>query len=244
MSDNYLKYLKYKSKYTKLLINIGSGLNTLPIKKTISSTSTSLMDIHPALIFLMSEYEPSLSLLETNKQLLIDFFKIYKSSILDIENINQMIDNDFPDNFFKNIGMYKFVKELGCKLYFIEKNIKLLFKELQILFVENTEVLPLLNEHLAKYKIPVSLFIIYPTSIELINKLLKDGIPLKLIYKLLALYKSDRELINRLLVDKSLHEITAYGDKLIQLYNSDRELINRLLTANISLHKITASVNK
>ena len=264
MSNNYLKYLKYKTKYTKLLFSIGGGFDKLPLELT-----TLIANFYPALLI-------------ANKEILIKFFDSYIPSIPDIELIAQMIDSELPDNIFNNISTCKFVKDQQkCKLFFIEMQVKSLLKKLAIDLKKDLEVLNVLGQNLPKNYLPLSFYIIcpgilkdnkykllatksskedlttyskqfvalYTQNSELIDKLLARGFSLENInqfgQQLIGLYTQNKALIDKLLIRTnygeyidSLQNITNFGEKLIELYTQNKALIDKLLTSGDSLPDI------
>ena len=167
------------------------------------------------------------SLLTTNKTLFITFFECYKSQILDI--------NKYATNFQKT-GIWNIINNQKRDLFFIEINIKLLFKKLDISLIVNTEITTVLNLNLNKYKIPIQLFINNSYLIDMIHKLITRGDHLfdiaRYAPRLISLYTSDNSLFIDKLITRGDHlfDIARFVSELISLYTSDNSLfIDKLM---------------
>ena len=181
-----------------------------------------------------------IALLTTSRTLFITFFKSYKSQILDI--------NKYATNFQK-AGLWNIINNQKRDLFFIDINIRLLLKKLKITTVVNTEITTLLNIHLDKFKVPITLFINNPYLIDIINKLISRGISIHDIINCLPelnlLYTFD----NRLLIDKlifrgdNVYEIVRCVPELITLYTFDnRLLIDKLISRGEDLYYISTVI--
>ena len=189
MSNYYFKYLKYKLKYNKLLSSIGGGPDDsqpeidktspdLRLLSRLNEPQTNPEIPQPSRKFeklllrpykLINELAPldTLSMKTSNISSLKQEIYSYKPMISEIEmnKIMEMIDNEDRTKFFDNFKTCKIVDHHKCKIYFIEKHIKLLVKKLDFIdFDIKTlkELREIIFPQISRYGFSLTTFIINP----------------------------------------------------------------------------------